>query len=259
MNVPKEIDELMWEIAETKDDALQTQFVLRYPGFAQELEKRKIMVSDLKGSRPNKEPALFVPSQEVRNFGPSRASVVAASVVFIASATFAAYATVKYLNKRQINQHVAPIAQVPIESIAIKKQPLEEIPFNELPQSNAIGSLQPETQETQRIDPYLTKITVQSEKTTLTDVINEIANQAGLTITMAPGYEEKTIFILYENQPAIGVLNDLGLKYGFTVFPQGKGEVLIVPARGSGSINAVSADGVANELSNKERVDIKKK
>ena len=245
MNVPREIDELMWEIAERKDEAIEAQFVARYPSFSSELVKRKKMVADLKGSRPLKEPALFVPSQDVRNFGPSRPAVVAASLVLLASFAFATYATMNFFNSRRIDQPVVPPTRIAYESPGPVQEPTPEPPIEQAPTP---GAFQSKPQEPLQVEPYLASITVSSERTALSAVIDDIATQAGLAVTIAPGFEDHTIFILYENQPAIGVLNDLGRRYGFTVFTQGKDELLIIPARGSGSINETGASGVATEV-----------
>lgn len=251
MKVPREIDELMWEIAEVKDGALETQFTARYPGFVEELQKRKAMVADLKGSKPTREHEIFVPSKEVRYMGPNKIAVVLASSLMLASVVFATYATMRYFGSRRIDEPIIPPTMPPVEEALIQKQPAPEPVFEEgIPESGSLGAQDGQPEIIQRPTPFMTLVSVSSENTSLSDVINNIASQAGITLTIAPGFEDKTIFILYENQPAIGILNDLGRRYGFTAFTQGKSEVLVIPARGSGSLNETAASGVANEVKN---------
>ncbi len=249
MNVPREIDQLMWEIADAKDATIESQFIARYPIYAGELDKRKKMVGDLKGSRPSMEPALFVPSREVRNFGPSKLAVVAASATVIASLAFATYATSRFLESRRVDDPIVSPTKIAQDLPKQFQQPEVEDPAQTSRSiSDATGSLPADPVVPQQTSAYLAKISVRSEKASLIDVINEIASQSGISLTIAPGFEDRMIFILYQDQPAIGVLNDLGRRYGFTAFQQGKSEVLIIPARGSGSINETGADGVANEI-----------
>ncbi|HXH61619.1 MAG TPA: hypothetical protein VNI20_09705, partial [Fimbriimonadaceae bacterium] len=109
MKVPREIDELMWEVADDNgNEVLLEQFRSRYPEFECELDKRIQMVVDLKGSRPSKMPEQFRPSNEVRNFGPSRLAVVGVTTLVLCSLTFAAYALVQYQNARHIEEPLIP-------------------------------------------------------------------------------------------------------------------------------------------------------
>lgn len=248
MNVPREIDELMWEIAESHDETIEKQFVARYPMYVAELDMRRKLIGDLKGSRPTREPAIFVPSAEVRNFGASRLTVAFMAAILVASFGFASYATVRFLTSRNPEAPIVPPTKTyEAPPAQFSQTPIEAEP-QFLPKSNSEEVVGGEPLSAQQTDPYLRKVTLRSEKTTLVDVINEIGAQAGLTITVAPGFVDRTIFIIYEDQPAIGVLNDLGRKYGFTPFEQGNQEILVIPARGSGSIKETGAAGVANEI-----------
>ena len=70
MKLPREIDELMWDVAERDDNETLDQFVERYPEFRSELAKRLQMVRGLRGSRPTRPMPAFVPKQTVRNRAP---------------------------------------------------------------------------------------------------------------------------------------------------------------------------------------------
>ncbi|MCH8979010.1 MAG: hypothetical protein IH945_07175, partial [Armatimonadetes bacterium] len=92
MKLPREIDELMWDVAERDDNDTLDQFVERYPEFRSELAKRLQMVRGLRSSRPTRPMPKFVPNQTVRNLGPSRLVVTGVAGLVIVSVVFATYA-----------------------------------------------------------------------------------------------------------------------------------------------------------------------
>ena len=75
MRIPREIDELMWEVAEHNDQKMIDDFGSPYPDYRVELSKRIKIVTDLKGSRPSGAPKQFTPVSTVRQLGPSRLAV----------------------------------------------------------------------------------------------------------------------------------------------------------------------------------------
>ena len=111
MKLPRAIDVLMWTVAEKGDEQSIKQFQQRYPGLAGELAVRLRMVAGIKGSRPVGEAGLFVLRDEALPASYSRLAVACVALLLLASVTFAAYATVQYVNSRRtINEIVAPRA-----------------------------------------------------------------------------------------------------------------------------------------------------
>lgn len=238
MRVPREIDELMWAVAEQRNPETNEQFLERYPEFSAELERRVQMVSTLRGSRPRKEPELFVPRESVRSFGPSRLAVAGVAALVLASVTFATFATLKYVNSKR---STGPIVESQPEIIF--NPPDFPAPFSTTsgtgfePREENVPQVTGEQpiRETEKFDPYKGLVTIESEEITLSAAIQEIAGKAGLRAIIAPGFEEKRIKIRFINQPAIDVIERLGASFGFTTFKQNKVELLIIPASGTGT------------------------
>ncbi len=245
MRVPREIDELMWVVAETGDPETCEQFLERYPEFAAELDQRVKMVSNLRGSRPKKSPSLFVPRENVRHFGPSRLAVAGVAMLVLASVTFATFATVQFVNSKR--------SQPPL----IEKQP--EIIFNPpnfpvpeattgtLPDGTGLNeplaTNQPPITEQTTFDPYLGLITIESEDIQLSEAIKKIASSAGLDATIAPGFVDKRIKISFINQPAIDVLTKLGSYFSFTPVKEGTVDLLIIPGKQNAANVGTQAPG----------------
>jgi len=231
MKLPREIDELMWDVAERDDSDTLDQFVERYPEFRSELAKRLQMVRGLRGSRPVKSMPAFEPKQTVRNFGPSRLTVTAVVGFVMVSVVFATFATMQYLDTKSPPPVIEPTPEAPIVTnppvTASDGGGLEARPFPKFDTSQEFA--------TQYISAggtvYDSLVTIESEDIGLEAAIREIVEKAGLDVTIGPGLAEKRIRLKYVEQPAISILHDLGRAFGFTPFRQGDAEVLVVPAR----------------------------
>jgi hypothetical protein len=233
MRVPREIDELMWAVAEQRNAETNEQFLERYPEFSAELDRRVQMVSTLRGSRPRREVERFVPSSSVRSFGPSRLAVAGVALLVLASVTFATYATMQFVNAKRPRPVLTP-------------EPQPEIVFNApdfpVPSSTGGSGLEdpvflPNQTDVPPVleddfDAFMGLVTIDHEEVPLSDAIEEIANKAGLRVQMAPGFVEKRISIRFVQQPAIEIIERMGATFGFSVFKQGKVELLIIPVAG---------------------------
>ena len=254
MKVPREIDELMWVVAEQDDVSTCEQFLERYPEFSEELDQRVKLVSTLRGSRPRRSPSQFVPRESVRRLGPSRLAVAGVAVLVLFSVTFAAYATVQFVNKQRVAQDVPEKIQPEIifnpPTMPIPTSTGGTYPDGILPLEPNASETQPIQQPTEPWDPYKGKVTIESENMSLADAITQIASQVGLDATIAPGFEDKRIKISFVNQPAIDVLTKLGEHFGFSPVKSGTVDILIIPAKqteatdakpvGPGTVGSVS-------------------
>jgi hypothetical protein len=233
MRVPREIDELMWAVAEQRNPETNEQFLERYPEFADELDQRVQMVHSLRGSRPSPSVERFVPREHVRNFGPSRLAVAGVAMLVLGSVTFAAYATMQYVNSKRstpsVVEHTPEI---------IFNPPTIQTPGStttgggalttETEQTAQQGSVPP-IREQETFNAFMGKVTIDSENISMEEAIQQIADSAGLRVVIAPGFEDKRIRIRFVNQPAIEILKRMGTAFGFTPLEQGKVEVLIIP------------------------------
>jgi hypothetical protein len=242
MRVPREIDELMWAVAEDGRESTIDQFNSRYPEFEGELEKRRHMVGSLKGSRPHAELPRFVPRQQVRSFGPSRLVVVGVAALVLASVTLATYATMQIVNGKRS-------APAPVDGPEIVFNPpqFDNDPIPVEPDKST-APMQPDEvqplQETSQVnDIYMGRITIQSSDVSLEQAIKDMVAQAGLYVTIAPGFEDKRIRVSFVEQPLFDVLQELGQHFGFTAFKQGSAEILIVPALDQNPRNTIAGPG----------------
>ena len=107
MKIPREMDELMWSVAEADDPQATAEFGERYPDLRVEMTKRVKMVRGLKGSRPRSRAERFVPVQTVRRFGPTKLAVAGVTALVLVSVGFASYAVFQITRKQDSN--TAPI------------------------------------------------------------------------------------------------------------------------------------------------------
>ncbi len=254
MKVPRELDELMWAVAEQRNPETNEQFLERYPEFAGELDQRVKMVSDLRGSRPKCAPSQFVPRETVRQFGPSRLAIAGVAVLVLASVTFATFATVQFVNAKRSPRVLAeklpeviftpPTFPVP--------GPTEGTGLEGMTPKEPLGTSPQPEQPIVQFDPYMGLVTIESEDIQLSAAIEQIATRAGLRAQIAPGFEEKRIKISFVNRPAIDVLKILGDHFGFVAVKDGTVDLLIIPQKkdamqeapvGPGSVGTATGAG----------------
>ena len=251
MKIPREIDELMWDVAELDDLETIDQFGSRYPEFRNELVKRIQMVRSLRSSRPNSSTPTFVPRQEVRNLGPSKLAVASVAVLVVFSVAFAGYATVRFAKSNE-----RPTATAPSNAVAIN--PSRTVTDGSVREGNVDPTQVDATSGTslpdgsvlplREFDAFNFKLTVESSNTTLIDVINQITRESGIETVIAPGFEDERIRLSFIEQPAIGILEELGLMFGFTPIRQGSTSLLIVPAVDTSAQSQRLAYGRAERL-----------
>lgn len=229
MKVPREIDELMWEVADNRSEALVEQFGSRYPEFVGELEKRIQMVADLKGSRPTRSLPAFEPRSEIRNLGPSRLAVASIAALVLCSVTFAAYALVQFNQSRHIDEPMTrpELIFTPPDFVEEPSAPEGSVE----PVEPNLGTADPPVRPIETHDPYLTAVSIESEEISLQAAIVQIAEQAGLHANVLPGFEDLKIRISYKDQPALGIIQALGKQFGFTAVRDATVDILIVPTR----------------------------
>ncbi|MCH7905105.1 MAG: hypothetical protein IH944_11165 [Armatimonadetes bacterium] len=254
MKIPREMDELMWSVAEADDPEATAEFGERYPDLRIEMTKRLKMVRGLKGSRPRSRAERFVPVQTVRHFGPTKLAVAGVTALVLFSVAFASYAVFQITRKPDSN--AAPVEQTP---------PFEPSTGLGTP-DDAVGLLDVSPGRNQSADPagpepvndlFLNLVTISEPRMLLTDALRAVAVQAGVTITIAPGFQDLYIRIEYIDAPAKQVLADMGRVFGFTAMQQNARSALIIPAVdplsassppfGLGSSEVIAGDIVPSE------------
>ena len=233
--IPREIDELMWTIAESNDPAAVEDFGNRYPNLREEMLKRMRTIRALKsGSRLPR--STSVPTFQNTQTRPPNWRWTAGSFA-IAILAISAFGIWKAIPKSEQLPPVQPINTAPSElpkalvqtnaiqsDTHIKKPvPIDNPSGNNQSSPNSnIGSTLPKP-------PVLSSM--QLESATLNDAIQLIAAQGNLTVTIAPGMPNPTIKVNYQTMAPMDMLKDLGQTYAFTTVLDGEHAIIIIPKK----------------------------
>ncbi|MCX7800318.1 MAG: hypothetical protein N2109_08260 [Fimbriimonadales bacterium] len=219
--IPREIDQLMWALAEQPDPAALEEFQRRHPAYVGELGRRIAMVRSLKGCQPlGQAPPPFQPRQ-VAEPRPRWVLAAAFGSVLVALC-FASYLAANWYLGRSV-----PPAEPRVEQPAVAPPRLPEVVYAPPRRFEAPQPALP-TSETELLPP----LSVRLRDVPLSVALRAIAEQAGLRVTLAPGFErlDATVDVdLAETKP-MDAFAILGRRYGFTAFYQGNREVLVIPA-----------------------------
>lgn len=226
MKIPREMDELMWSVAEADDPEATAEFGERYPDLRIEMTKRLKMVRGLKGSRPRSRAQRFVPVQTVRQFGPTKLAVAGVVALVLFSVGFASYAVFQITQKpdSQDEPFEQTVATDPPSGFVAPDDAVEPLEVNP-------GRTPGDDLENAALvsDLFLNLVTISEPRMLLTDAIRAVEVQAGVTITIAPGFQDLYIRIEYIDAPAKQVLADMGRVFGFTAMQQNARSALIIP------------------------------
>lgn len=234
MKPTPDVDELMWQLAESGPDEAFEEFFGRYPEHRAELMKRREMVVGLKVAKPIKAKTPrenFMPSPGGEST-PPRLLALGATVLLMAGVVMATLGTLRFIESRQ------PVAVAPPTTInpqANQQANPGDQGVSGLPTENpSTPPTQPGTPDPNAqpplILPFEKPVTVVSRRTTLMSALNDVAIQAGITLESAPGMKDVEIELDYRDVPAIKVIQDLGRVYGFTCLQQTTNTGLLVPA-----------------------------
>lgn len=252
-HVPPEINDLMWQIAESQDDQAIEQFHERYPAYRAELMSRMTMVRGIKGSRPVevKSKTRFLPSPQRLNSEPPRWIAFAAATFLLAAGVFATLGTLRFVESRNAP---AQVVEGGIDNMSASNgtsgstqttQPDKTQPENPIPEQ---GNEPPTTP----VSPMDKPVTIVAKNITLDSALNDIAVQAGIRLESAPGMPDIIIQLDFRDIPAIQVLQALGRSFGFTPMVQTDNSALLIPARDPNSPGGGQLPGTAGEATGTE-------
>lgn len=226
-NIPQELDQWMWTVAESGDADAIEQFGERYPQYRLELANRIQLVAKMKGNRPRSIAAptmQFAPRAKARPAF-SRWAMVGAVCAAI-SVALAGYTAVQRFSATQPE----PLKPNPISTSSFESQP--EVPvvkrdtgYHVLPENSPEPIPAPEIPQL----PAERLITVKFEQVRLLAALEAIAAEGNVQLEIAPNMPDIEIGLEYRNQPVDVILNHLGDAHGFRLLVQGKGKYLIVP------------------------------
>jgi hypothetical protein len=233
--IPREIDEAMWRLAESRDPEALEAFVERYPDFKVEMTQRLKAMDRLRQAKPQAEAGRF--RAPVAPAAPPQRALWAVGALAAASLVFAGYVIGGGFERRPEPQ---PTTAATGPSDAAGPSPATVTDPGQPSVSGSTAGPQapagpPPDQGSDRppivpVDPFDRLVTVQVESGTLSSVLDQVAAQAGIRLLRAPGFVDEQIQANYVDLPARQVLADLGQAYGFTVVQQEGAEALVIPA-----------------------------
>lgn len=234
MRIAPDVEQLMWIAAESGDPNAIEDFGARFPHLRYELSKRIDMVRKLKQSGkmaiPSGSIPRFTPPHRIgARLGPRfRWSVAALALSALA---FGSFFGTKYLaSKEEAPPLGAPRQTIPAYSPqeSTEERIQEPPPVRET--QSEVGVVTPDD-EPAPVDPWQKLKDVKFERIGLATAIKAIAAQSGMNLEMPPDMPNDDIVVDYRNMTGIEILHDMASRFAFTVFDQGNGKVLVVPAR----------------------------
>lgn len=236
MKIPPSIDELMWLVAEGADAAASEKFCQRYPEFRGELLKRMRIVRDLKGARHETRPAppfrprfAPAPARPLMRLGTAGGALVGLAVVALGSYTLAL--------RFGTPAESPPPPMVASLDAARKPMPPADPPTVEpadppVRVDSPVGTVHtPAMPES----PYTRRIALAFRQVPIEVVLRGIGSASGLRVQIAPGLPSRTVSVEVAGTGP-SALSDLGARFGFTAFDQGRGEFLVIPAVDEASV-----------------------
>lgn len=231
-----DLDARIWAAAE--GDAAERDRLLRaHPEVRSELEARAKLVGGLRAARPS---VAGVPpfAPRIAASTPRSWRWIPLAASGLAAVAFGAYG-VGHLLSGQADQKplvaAGPAPTLPMESRAVAPDHAptgEKHSFDALPDGVAAGS---DTSHRKYVaatpaPPAERVVDVDLRDVRLADAIRRVASIGGYRVLIAPGFPATVVDWNSSGTPALETLRAMGDALGFTIFEQGPGELLAVPA-----------------------------
>lgn len=225
--VPLEIDDLMWRLAEEANPVAREEFEARHTRYGPELSRRIRMVDELRraGKAVSRRPA-FTPR-------PARAAVPRAAVGATLALAVLAVGAVAYV--------VASGGEKAVEAKPIPSPPRIIVAPPAIPpvvQKTPVTTPEPKKpkiEEPEKAPVAARPVDLQIKDTDLAGAIRLVAQAGGLDVTLAPGFPERRVTFDYGSLTPLDTLKTMGENYGFSVIEEEAGQYLVVPARETAS------------------------
>ncbi len=228
--IPKDVDKLMWLVADDGSPEALADFESRFPDFREELRKRIEMVGSLRGARPDRS-AYTLPRFVAPRTAPQPAGFRLRWA--IAGVGLAGLAAASFFAARSLS---GPKAQQSGPKVSVRSTAATTVPPPGPRDSGDMrGFAVPPAEDVSPLrdapDPGLGEpLTLTGKAVPLLDAIRQVAQKSGITLEVAPGMPNPKIDFEYRGLSGWQILRDMGPRFGFTPFDQGDGNVLIVPA-----------------------------
>lgn len=226
MKIPKDVDDLMWELSECGDERAMQEFVQRYPQYRAELNKRASMVSGLKGAKTKPQEASAIPRFTPRSAPqpqPMSRWIPVAACLVLAVMAYASYRiTAGYVSEATKPKYIAaPRSEgLPDRQERITPKLPESVDNNRSIAGNNPAAA-PSSEK---------PITIKIDRAPLITVLDMVATESGIVLEVGPNMDNPDIKMEYVQVPGSQILGDLGRAFGFTALKEGENRYLIVPA-----------------------------
>jgi hypothetical protein len=232
--IPSDLDQLMWLLAESDDVAASQEFEKRFPELAPELHRRKIAVKSLRSNKPNIKTPSKAPVFQPRPAPEPRKTPYWAYVlacVLLASFAYGSF----YVTSRVMGGKTVPNAQetpgsnselTPFKGIP-PQNPSQPLDSRQIDQELGPGDVQPIQNQ---VPKYLQPTSIELEQVSLHAAIQTIANQTGMIVEIAPRTPDPMITVRFHYLTGPEMLEQLGKAYGFTPLNQGQNRYLLIPS-----------------------------
>ncbi|HLP00338.1 MAG TPA: hypothetical protein VK171_17205 [Fimbriimonas sp.] len=239
--IPKELDELMWLVAESGDPDAIEDFQERHPIYQGELLKRIRTVRALKdaGRAPKAQPPVFVsPTTTAPQFKWWVAAVAFGALSVVAVGAWRMMPPSYNHTPTDIGSG-APVYTEARSSGPAAVQPSQKDtfsnnePINTPPlanQSNPNDQTQKPTEDLP-VYPIEQPKTVSLEMAPLHTAIQAIAASGNYVVTIAPGTPNPEVKVNFENMTPFEMLKRLGDEYAFVPVIDGEYAILIIPKK----------------------------
>lgn len=236
--VPQDLDLTMWQIAERGDGQAAAEFAQKFPELGGSMESRMKMVAGMKSMRTALAPAaipafspkfMHKPKPLWARYGP-----MALGLTALAVGSF--LITQNMLTPLPTPEDLRPH---PVPSQQPGQAPLWLPPPT--PASSDVDAPRPARKpfDEDVLDKHFVLKNV-----TLKSAMTAMADEANLKLEIPPDFPNPKIKVEFTEKPGIDALQRLGEKEGFTVMPDGPGQVIIIPGKPDNSA-AASGDGNA--------------
>jgi hypothetical protein len=235
--IPKELDELMWLVAESSDPAAIEDFQERHPIYQGELLKRIRTVRALKdaGRAPKAQPPVFVsPTKAQPQFKWWVAAVAFGALSVVA---IGAWRMMPPSYSHTLTD-VGPGEQVISNARSSGPAPADSTKPSTFPDPGPLATNQPSpSNQTQRpndeipVYPIDEPKSVSLEMAPLHTAIQAIAASGNYVVTIAPGTPNPEVKVNFENMTPFEMLKRLGDEYAFVPVIDGEYAILIIPKK----------------------------
>lgn len=235
MKLPKDLDATMWDIVKRGDKEAAEAFAKRFPALAEELASRMQAIQGLKGFAAAVTPTIvpplklrfsYRPASAFRRYAPAAAgfAALAAASFYIVSNIVTPLPDIKF-------PVAEPRSHPPVTSSPARPAPP---PTSQTDVDNGPMPFQQDGNWLERAPAVPPMGRAVFDGVPLLSALQAIAEKGSIELIVPDKFPNPTVSVDISGRDATDMIQQLGSKYGFTAFPQQKGQILLIPAVDSG-------------------------